>query len=213
MKIFIFLYFILLNFHLIGQDALLFDSIKMNSSNMISGMYNNNSSIFNCIISGDNGIKKNRFTLSTNTAYNLQFNNKIISNELQQKTNFDYENFFLIHVFNHSMTRKIMYDNSYGIGIGKRWKFFSISYATLYQKTTYNNYTYIEVFRHSLRIKSKYSGKKFSISYEYYYQPNFKNIKDNIIYGNIKISLVDNKRINYSISDNINYRSFSCSFV
>ena len=63
--------------------------------------------------------------------------------------------------------------------------------------------------RNSLRLKIKYAGKNIKVSTEYYYQPNFKNIKDCIVYGNTKISLFPEKSLNFIIQDAINYRSIS----
>jgi hypothetical protein len=205
------LFFICLSFISISQDTLYVDSLRINSNNSISGMYNynNNIPIMNLTILGDNSFSGKLVTFSTNTAYTLQYNNTIIANELQQKTNINYNNLFLIHVFNHSLSRNIEVDNSYGFGIGKWWNYGSISYALLYQNSRYNNGIILESYRHSLRLKLKYDHRKFGISYEYYFQPNLKDFKDNIIYGNIKINFLNHKKINYTISDNINYRSLS----
>ena len=132
-----------------------------------------------------------------------------ISNEWQQKSNLNYKNFFILHVFNYSLVRKISNDNSIGIGISKWWKYGSISYAAIYQKIDYETKSNIELFRHSIRLKLKYENSFIGISYEYYFQPNVILLKDNIIYGNIKLSLFNKKKINLSISDIVNYRSIS----
>lgn len=199
------------NFLVYSQDTLDIDSLHVNSGNMISGIYsyNNNSPIFNMSYSGDNGITNKSISFNTNTVYMLQYASTVIANEWQQKTNINWNNLFVVHVFNHSLTRHIDTDNSYGIGIGKWWKHGSISYATLIQNTNYSNNVDVLVFRHSVRVKLKYEMKLISINYEYYYQPNIKTFKDAIVYGNIKLNILNHKKINFTITDVINYRSLS----
>lgn len=211
MKYLLFLIFILFNFLVYSQDTLAIDSVVLSSGNTISGNYNynNNSPIFNINYSGENSISIKSLKFNTSTVYSVQYNIKNIANELQQKTNITWKNIFLIHVFNHSLIRKIDTDNSIGIGLGKWWKYSSISYATLFQNTNYSNGVSSNIFRHSIRLKLKYSIKRFSINYEYYYQPNIKSIKDNIIYGNIKLALFVNKKISITLTDIVNYRSLS----
>lgn len=193
-----------------SQDTLLFDSISVSSGNSITGMYSKNSTTqFNITYSGDNTITKKDLVFNTNTAYTLVYNTNIIANEWQQKTNISYKNVFLIHVFNHSLTRTIDDDNSFGVGVGKWWKYVSLSYAALYQNTNYSNIPHKEVIRHSVRFKLKYEHKHFNLSSEHYYQPNMKIFNDVIIYGTTKLTLLQNKKVNITISDNINFRSVS----
>jgi hypothetical protein len=186
------------------------DSIFGASINSITGVYLKNSTTqINAAYSGDNTISRNKLKFNTNTTYSISYSNKIIANELQQKTNINYRKTFILHVFNYSLTRSITSDHSIGLGFGKSWKYFSLSYATLYQNTNYVKLPHKEVIRHSVRLKSTYLHSRFSISCEYYYQPNLLRIQDAIVYGNTKISLFQNKKINFTISDNINFRSVS----
>lgn len=191
-----------------SQDTLLFDSIRVSSGNSFTGMYNNGSgSQFN--ISGDNSISNKYISFGTNTTYSVGYNKKIITNEWQQKTNLSYNNLFVSHIFNYSLSRGIINDNSIGVGIGKWWKYCSITYAIIYQNTKYQTVSYKESIRHSTRFKLKYENKRFVVSCEYYYQPNVMDFKDNIVYGNLKLITNKNKKVNVSIVDIINYRSFS----
>jgi len=210
MKKILTLIFIIVTLFSYGQDTLLFDSISVSSGNSITGMYSKNSTTqFNITYSGDNTLTKKDLTFNTNTAYSLIYSTKIIANEWQQKTNVSYKNLFLIHVFNHSLTRNINDDNSFGIGIGKRWKYTSLSYAALYQNTNYNDSPHKEVIRHSVRFKLKYEHKHFNLNSEYYYQPNMRLFNDVIVYGSTKLIFLQNKKFNITISDNINYRNIS----
>lgn len=186
------------------------DSTKIKSTFGISGIYayGINSPIFNLNVGADNSIDYKKLEFSTNTAYSLQHNKVLVASEFQQKSNIERKNLFILHMFNSSMSRKIQSDNSYGFGIGKWWKYGSVSYAMIYQKTNFIIYSN-EVLRHSIRLKLKYDSTKFGIFSEYYIQPNVKNFEDNIVYGVIKFSIFNHKKINYTITDNINYRSMS----
>ena len=201
---------ILLTFYVNSQDTLLFDSISVTSGNTITGMYSKNTSTqFNITYAGDNTINKKQLTLNTNTAYSLIYSGKITANEWQQKTNISYQNAFIIHLYNQSLTRNITNDNSIGLGFIKKWKYISLSYASLYQNTNYSNISHKEVIRHSVRVKLRYERKYFNLTSEYYYQPNMLTGNDIIIYGTTKLIFLQNKKTNITISDNINYRSIS----
>lgn len=209
MKFFLFILIINCSF-LYSQDSTSVDSISLISTNTISGMYMyNNNPLYTISYYGDNGIEKKSLKFSTNTVYSYQYNLEPISNEWQQKSNLNYKNFFILHVFNYSLVRSISNDNSIGIGISKWWKYGSISYAAIYQKIDYVIKPNIELFRHSIRIKLKYDNSFIGISYEYYLQPNIILFKDNIIYGNLRLSLFNNRKVNLTISDIVNYRSIS----
>jgi hypothetical protein len=205
-----FLFIILISFIGYGQDTLELDSVVMVSSNNITGQYSRTSGVqYTLSYQGDNSITRKSFSLNTATSYSLVYGGKVIGNELQEKTNISYKNFFVIHVYNHSLTRGITNDNSFGIGYIYKFKYLSLSYGSLYQNTVYLNVPHNEVFRHSFRVKFKYRTKHFGIVNEYYYQPNMFSTGDVIIYGNTKISLFQNRRVNFTINDNINYRSLS----
>jgi hypothetical protein len=63
--------------------------------------------------------------------------------------------------------------------------------------------------RHSIRAKIKIDKKLFSLSTEYYYQPNINDFNDCIIYGTTKLTLLTGKPINFIIQDQMNFRSTS----
>lgn len=194
-----------------AQDTIKIDSTKITSIHSLTGMYFSGSKIpeFSAAYSGDNGIRGKNLFANINTSYSLTYSNNIKAHEIQNKINICYKNVFLLHVFNSSLIRSITNENSFGAGVGKWWKKSSISYAALYQNTNYASKIDIEVIRHSLRVKCKYDTKKIALSCELYYQPNMLIVKDFIIYGVTKLYLLPNEKINFTISDNINYRSFS----
>ena len=211
MKFLLFILLINCSF-LYSQDSTSVDSTKLNLSNSVSMMYiyNNNSPLFNFSYSGDNTIEKKHLRLSTNTNYAYQYNIIPLSLEWQQKSNLGYKNLFILHVFNYSLVRDIPIDNSIGIGYSKKWKYGSISYASIYQRTRYyGDPSLIESVRHSVRLKLKYEIPSTSILFEYYFQPNVQTIKDIIVYGNVKLSLFNTRKLNLTISDVLNYRSVS----
>jgi len=207
----IILLFLLLPLFSFGQK----DTLVVSLDNGLTSVYNknsNNNGQVNLAFNGDNMLALNKFKINSNTNYSLAFQDFINSNEFIQKTNIGYSNFFLSHVYNYSLVRSIYSDNSFGVGYGIKKIFgkftFSLSYAILYQniKSSKSN---IEMARSSLRLKIKYPGKHINISTEYYYQPNWKNINDCIVYGNTKITFFPEKSLNFIVQDAINYRSLS----
>jgi hypothetical protein len=166
---------------------------------------------------GANGYDYNKFAIDLGTNYSLRMNKEIAENEFASRLNIayneEYWDSFITYQFNYSYLRKIQQDNWLGIGAGGKMKFnwgkVSLSYATLYQNTDYlvNNDT--KIFRHSIRAKLKYSNKWVGLSTEYYYQPNFVDIDDFIIFGTTKINLFNDKKVNLILQDVINYRSVS----
>lgn len=174
---------------------------------------NNNESQFAFSYSGNNSISKNKLNFNTTSNYSLVYLNSLLSNDLLQKTNISYSRFFISHVFNYSLSRKIDSDNSIGIGYAykKIYKsfYFGISYALMYSKTDYLLKPTFELARHSLRIKFKFNTKILNINTEYYYQPNVNSFNDYIIYGNTKITFYPKNKLNFIIQDALNFRSLS----
>lgn len=187
------------------------DSITIYSyNNTISGMYvDNNIKQINVNFTGDNSITKGEKSFNSNTTYSFAYTTETINNELLQKTNIGYERLFISHIFNHSLTRNIKYDNFIGIGYGFKWKYLSLSYASMYENIIYNQTSSLNVFRHSVRSKFKYEHQLFSIVIEYYYQPNMIKLNDVVVYGSTKISLLQKNKLSFSITDVVSYRSLN----
>jgi hypothetical protein len=187
------------------------DSITIhNYNNTVSGMYiDNNIKQINVNFTGDNTITKGKKSFSSNTTYSFAYTTEVINNELLQKTNIGYERLFISHIFNHSLTRNIKSDNFIGVGYGFKWKHVSLSYASMFENTIYNQTSSVNVLRHSVRGKFKYDNQLFSIIIEYYYQPNMIKSNDVIVYGSTKISLLQKNKLSFSITDVVNYRSLN----
>ncbi len=203
-----YIFIVLLSFNLYSQKD---TTIKLNLDNNISFIYSNPNNInqYGTSYNGTNSIGKNNVTFLTNSNYSLNFTNKIIGHDWLQKTNISYKRVFISHVFNYSLSRHIETDNAIGCGIGFKYKIISLSYALMYQNTNYIDKPIKEVLRHSVRLKLKLQKKLFNFTTEYYYQPNINNINDVIIYGNTKITLYPQNKINFIIQDAMNYRSLS----
>jgi len=214
MKAIIFL--MLLPFAVFSQQDTTRDSLKLSLDNNINGAYtkyDDNSNIVNVGFVGDNSMSYTKFRLSTTTNYSLSFKDIITASEFVEKTNVGYGNTFLSHVYTNSFVRSIKNDNSFGIGYGHKFRIskvdLGLSYAILYQRTSYADGTFGEVERSSFRGKIKYDGDLFGFYTEMYYQPSFKSIQDYIIYGNAKLVFLPKKRVNFILQDAINYISKS----
>ena len=179
-------------------------------NNSINGMYTKNTNNqINIGFNGDNSIVKGYKNFNSNTNYNLGYTTKIINSELLQKTNIGYHDLFISHIFNHSLARGIKYNNLIGVGYGHKWGDFSLSYASMCENVIYTELPTKNLFRHSVRCKFKYEHDLFSISTEYYYQPNMVKINDVVVYGTTKISLLKKNKLSFTITDIVNYRSLN----
>ncbi len=192
------------------------DTLKYSLDNNINGSftkYSDNSFIANAGIFGDNSISYKFLKIGSSTNYTMSFKGAITSNEFLEKLNIGFGDFFLSDVYSRSMARSIRNDNSIGVGYGK--KFFiksisvSFSYAVLYQKTYYANGIVSNLARNSLRTKIKYVGEKIGFSTEIYYQPSFVDANDYIVYGNAKLIIFPDGKINFIVQDVLNYISKS----
>ena len=205
------LFFILLSNFLYSQKEISLD-------NNISGILNTSQTTQTTLqYVGNNGFDYKKFAIDLGTNYSLRLNPQIKENEFASRLNLAYNeehwDSFITYQINYSYLRKIEMDNWIGVGLGGKMKFnwgkLSLSYATLYQNTNYliNNDT--QIFRHSIRGRVKYSNKWIGLSTVYYYQPNFKEFNDYIIFGTTKVSLFNDKKVNLVFQDVINYRSTS----
>ncbi len=156
-------------------------------------------------------------SIDLGTNYQLGYSPNISQNELIQKVNLGYNkehwDLFTTYQYNYSLIREIQADNWIGIGGGVKEKFkwgkASLSYAVIYQSTDFFYLNSKELLRHSLRAKVKVEKKLFSISSEYFYQPGINDIKDFIILGNTKVTILPNKPLSFVAQEVINYRSIS----
>ena len=185
------------------------DTLKYSFSNDFGYLYSNSHSISYV---GDNVLNKKKYQFSIHTSYSYSnTNSQVDQNEFLNKTSFSYNGFFINHISNISYRRKIRNENFLGIGYVYKFKKqpMSLSYAALGQ---YRQYYYDSIeykIRHSLRFKFKFKLKFANISFECYYQPNFLNMNDYIIYGHAKIIFFEQKKLSLSLSENINYQSLS----
>jgi hypothetical protein len=198
-------------FNLISQT----DTLKLSLDNSVSALYNTQSSSNQTSFSysGNNTLSYNKFQFNTTTSYQLVYNKSIISNELLEKTNISRSSLFLSHIYNYSLSRKIISDHSVGFGYSKKWNInnltLGLSYAILSQRTDYSDKQDILITRHSARFKLKYSNSIISFLTEIYFQPNIKSYYDKIIYGSTKLIIKPKAKLNIAFQDAINYRSLS----
>ena len=189
------------------------DTVKFSLDNSINGAYTkytDNNNILNVGFVGDNSVNYKMLKFNTTSNYSISYRDSITSNEFVEKTNIGYGNIFISNVYAHSYVRSIKNDNSFGLGYIHKFSIrkvsVSVSYAVLYQKTSYENGSTKNVERNSFRTKIKYNGDLFVFSTEVYYQPSFRSMKDDyIVYGNAKIILFPKKRVNFILQDAINY--------
>jgi hypothetical protein len=193
---------------------------EISLDNSLSGSLNQEKSgnIVGVNFTGNNSFDFGKhIALDLGTNYNTQYTPELSQNELIQKANFGYNkehwDLFTTYQYNYSLVRNIQADNWLGIGGGIKEKFSwgkaSLSYAFLYQNTDYMNNPNTNTLRHSIRAKIKIDKKLFSLSTEYYYQPNIEDAKDYIVYGTTKLTLLTGKPINFIIQDQMNFRSIS----
>ena len=193
---------------------------EISLDNSLSGSLNQGKSgnIIGVNFTGNNSFDFGKhIALDLGTNYNTQYTPELTQNELIQKVNFGYNkerwDLFTTYQYNYSLVRGIQADNWLGIGGGVKEKFSwgkaSLSYAFLYQNTDYMINPNTNKLRHSIRAKIKIDKKLFSLSTEYYYQPNINDFNDCIIYGTTKLTLLTGKPINFIIQDQMNFRSTS----
>jgi hypothetical protein len=121
---------------------------------------------------------------------------------------------FMTYQFGYSLTRQVKSNNLFGLGLivlqRKKDKYsLNLSYATLYQSSLNFKYSLNQNFRHSIRLKYKYTNTHYTFSVEYFYQPNFKTFNDYLIFGNTKLIIPLKNWIGLTIQDNLNYNSKS----
>lgn len=210
------LFFILIPLTILSQNDTIRDTIKFSLDNNINGnytKYDNSNNTTNFGFVGENSLSYKNFKFTTTSNYLISIRDTITANEFIEKTNIGYSNMFLSHVYTNSFIRSIKNDNSFGIGYGHNFKIskisLSLSYAILYQNTLYYSLKSVDIVRNSFRIKIKYNGNIIGFFTEMYYQPGFKSMKDYIVYGNVKLIFLANKKVNFILQDVINYISLN----
>ena len=211
-KLILFILNILIFSNLLAQKELTLD-------NSLTGIYNTSkTSQFGVNFIGNNSLDLNKkISLDLVTNYQSRFSPKIIDNELIQRVNLgyskEYYDVFTTYQFNYSLVRGIQSNNWIGVGGGLKKKFnfgkISLSYAILYDNTYYMDSEITQTVRHSVRPKIKLENKFFSVSSEYFYQPSIIDKSDYIIYGNTKLLILPQNKVNFVIQDVLNYRSIS----
>lgn len=202
--------------------ALLFFNIvfsqEIKTDNSLTGIVSNSiSSQLGLTYVGENSFIKKNWDITSVTNYALTFSPNISENELTQRLSYNLKlgnwSNFTSYQFNYSYVRKIDSDNLFGIGTGIKKDYncikSSISYAILFQNTNYSLQTSEYLLRHSIRIKFIIEKDNFELISEYYYQPDILNFNNTIIYGTTKINFLPKNKINFTISDILNYRSQS----
>lgn len=193
---------------------------EISLDNTLSGMSSQtkNGSIFNVSFVGNNSFDyKDKISLDLGTNYQMGYSPKLSQNEFIQKINLGYNrehwDLFTTYQYNYSLIREISADNWIGLGGGikekYKWGKASLSYAFIYQSTDFFDIESRQLLRHSIRAKIKVDKKLFSISTEYFYQPSTTDIKDYIVMGNTKLTILPGKPLSFVVQDVINYRSVS----
>ena len=211
MKKIILFFFLIINLYTYSQLSL---------ENSLSGIYSKSNNVqFNFLLNGNNTFTIKRFKFESNTNYQNTFSPKLESNELGQRLNVSIKlkekTYFTTYQFGYSLARQVKSNNLIGLGLIfyqksiDTTKSFSSSYAILYQNSISFLDTSNHNFRHSLRMKAKYVGRKFVFNSEYFYQPNLKNYNDYTIFGNTKLTIPLKNWIGLTIQDNLNYNSIS----
>jgi len=205
------LFFALLCFNLVFSQ-------EIKTDNSLTGIVSNSiSSQLGLTYVGENSFIKKNWDITSVTNYALTFSPNISENELTQRLSYNLKlgnwSNFTSYQFNYSYVRKIDSDNLFGIGTGIKKDYncikSSISYAILFQNTNYSLQTSEYLLRHSIRIKFIIEKDNFELISEYYYQPDILNFNNTIIYGTTKINFLPKNKINFTISDILNYRSQS----
>lgn len=161
------------------------------------------------------------FLISNSLNYTLLYNPKNVQNEFAEKFTFSFskgkKSTFAIYQYNHSLVRKIENNHLIGIGYGIRDSILgfkiNLSYAVLNEYITFNNQSTKNNVRNSFRVKLSRENKKFGISSEYFFQPNFSNFNDYTLYGTTKLTFKIKDAFSFNISDVYNYFNTSSTPV
>jgi len=97
MRFILLLIFLMLPVLASSQDTIK-DTVKVSLDNNINGAYtkfSNNSNVVNIGFVGDNSVSYKKFKLNSSSNYSLSFRDTILANELVEKTNAGYGDFFL----------------------------------------------------------------------------------------------------------------------
>lgn len=195
-------------------------SQKISLDNSITGIYSKSDKTqFNFALNGNNSYTLKKFKLESNTNFQNSFSPKLTSNEFMERLNLSHKvmkiDAFTTYQFGYSLTRQIKSNNLIGLGLvlinkSKDSTYnFSLSYATLYQSSLNFKDSLNQNFRHSIRLKYKYTNNHYIFSTEYFYQPNFKTFNDYLIFGNTKLTIPLKHWVGLTIQDNLNYNPLS----
>jgi hypothetical protein len=191
-------------------------SQKISLDNSITGIYSKSNNVqFNFAFNGNNSYTLNKFKLESNTNFQSSFSPKLTSNELMERLNLSHKvmkiDGFMTYQFGYSLTRQVKSNNLIGLGLVIINKTkdstynFSLSYATLYQNSVNFKDSLNQNFRHSVRLKYKYTNNHYTFSSEYFYQPSFKEFNDYLVFGNTKLTIPLRHWVGLTIQDNLNY--------
>lgn len=199
-----------------------FGQIKTSFDNSFTGVYGTTKTGNQLTVTttGLNSVDFKKFGFDFNPTYIIQYSPELTNNEYLSRQNLRYSapswDAFVTHTFNYSLIRGISSDNFIGIGGGikreEKGKFkVSLSYAALYQKTSFISGVDKEYVRHSIRTRIKTTGAKVQLVSEIYYQPTFTDFSNFIVNANNQLVLFPKNKVNLTIQDLISYRSDSPS--
>ncbi len=181
------------------------DTLEQTLSNSIGGSAASHTKQINFTANGDNSHKYKSYALSNQTNYSVSWVDRKVAEEISHKSNLTRGKWFCLYMFTHSLTRKIDYDNSIGVGYVHWWENISLSYGVMYGRTIYTTLPNVNVLRHSIRAKATYKW----VTIEYYIQPNINMLSDLIVTGYTKLNLFQGKIVGLSVVDVVNFRSNS----
>ena len=198
----------------------LFSQLKWSFDNTLTGVYGttktgNQLTLTSC---GTNSIDYKNFGIDFIPSYIVKYSPELTNNEYLSRQNIRYNNskydIFLTHTYNYSFIRGIDSDNFIGVGGGikreQKDKFkISLSYASLYQKTQFDDGREQKYIRHSFRTRIKWTFDKIQFVSEVYFQPSMTDFSNQIINSNTQLVLFPKNKINLTIQDLINYRTDS----
>jgi len=203
---------ILLFFFILVNSIILSQNLKSNLS--IGFNYNDNklktySGVLNSTTQYQRNILSINNVLNQNISYTDKINQSELSNKLSIGISKGRHSGFFNYQTNYSLNRNLNLDHLIGFGYGQRDSIFNTkinySYALLWQIITNQN---IRNLRNSIRLKINRKIQNHTLDIEYYYQPDFFDYNDYLIYGTTKFTYKI-KKMGISIIDIFNYNNYS----